>query len=92
MPRYLIEVPHESDRVACTQAVRVFLTSGSHFLTHADWGCSDGDHHAWLVVDVADKEEARAIVPPAMRAAARIVRLNRFSMDAATKAISRYDG
>ena len=92
MPRFLIEVPHGSDRIACTQAVRVFLTSGSHFLTHAAWGCSDGDHHAWLTVEVADRDEARAIVPPALRAAARVVRLNKFTMDSATRAIRREDG
>jgi hypothetical protein len=92
MARFLIEVPHDSDRVACTQAVRIFLTSGSHFLTHADWGCFDGDHKAWMIVEVADQDEARAIVPPAMRAGARIVRLNKFTLDRATRAISHHDG
>jgi hypothetical protein len=36
MARFLIEVPHESDTVACAHAVRVFLETGSHFLTNAD--------------------------------------------------------
>ncbi len=92
MPRFLIEVPHGADRVACTQAVRIFLESGSHFLTHADWGCFDGDHHAWLIVEVDDKAEARAIVPPAFREAARVVRLNKFEMDKVDGAIRRHDG
>ena len=81
MARFLIEVPHEEDLVACAKVVQVFLASGSHFLTHADWGCADGDHRAWIIVDVADKHEALAIVPPAFRKDARIVGLNRFSMD-----------
>ena len=92
MPRFLIEVPHGSDRVACTRAVRIFLSSGSHFLTHADWGCMDNDHHAWMIVDVADKDEARAIVPPGMRAEARIVRLNKFEMDKLSNAVRHHDG
>ena len=81
MPKFLIEVPHEPEVVACAKVVKVFLATGSHFLTHADWGCLDGAHSAWLIVDVADKQEARAILPPAFRADARIVGLNMFSME-----------
>ena len=81
MARFLIEVPHDPEIVACARVVQVFLTSGSHFLTHADWGCRDGDHRAWMIVDVGSKEEARAIVPPAFRAEARVVGLNTFSME-----------
>lgn len=64
MPRFLIEVPHEEDTLACARAVKIFLESGSHFLTHADWGCKDGDHKAWLVADVDNKDQARAICLP----------------------------
>jgi hypothetical protein len=91
MPRFLIEVPHESEVVACTKAVRVFLETGSHFLTHADWGCMDGDHRAWMIVDAESKEEARAIVPPAFRSLARIVGLNEFSLEQIESIEKRHD-
>jgi hypothetical protein len=78
--RFLIEVPHEEAIVACARAVEVFLTSGSHFLSHADWGCKDGEHKAWMVVEVDDKHEALGIVPPAFRAKTKIVQLNAFTM------------
>jgi hypothetical protein len=81
MPKFFIEVPHESGSHACAEVVQVFLTSGSHFLTNADWGCLDGDHTARLVVDVDTKDEARFIVPPAFRHHAKVVGLNRFSME-----------
>ena len=81
MPRFLIDVPHPSDQLACARVVTVFLTSGSHFLRNADWGCMDGEHHAWMIVEVDSKDEARSIVPPAFRAQASIVGLNTFSMD-----------
>ena len=80
MSKFLIEVPHESERMACARAVQVFLSSGSHFVANADWGCHDGDHRAWMVVDVASKEEARAIVPPIYRSQAKIVALNSFTL------------
>ncbi len=79
MPRFLIEVPHEENTLACARAVEVFLKSGSHYLTHADWGCRDGDHRSWMVVEVDSKEEARGILPPAFRSQAKIVQLNSFS-------------
>ena len=80
MPRFLIEVPHEADTVGCARVVKIFLASGSHFVTRADWGCMDGEHSAWLIVEVDSKEDARAILPPGMRADARIVQLNSFTM------------
>ncbi|HDS07005.1 MAG TPA: hypothetical protein ENO05_05200 [Bacteroides sp.] len=80
MQKFLIEVPHDEDVISCIQAVQIFLTSGSHFLRNADWGCRDGDHKAWLVVEVNSKEEARKILPPAYRADAKIVGLNKFTV------------
>ncbi|HEY7534435.1 MAG TPA: hypothetical protein VH878_00635 [Thermodesulfobacteriota bacterium] len=81
MARFLIEVPHEAEVVACARVVQIFLTSGSHFLTHADWGCMDEEHKAWMIVEVDSKDEARLIVPPAFRSQAKIVRLNTFTME-----------
>ena len=81
MPKFLIEVEHDAETVACARAVKIFLESGSHFLSQAEWGCMDGDHHAWMIVEVDDKREAMAIVPPGMRSRTRVIGLNRFSLD-----------
>ena len=81
MARFLIEVPHEEEVIACAHVVEIFLKTGSHFLTNADWGCKDGDHRAWIIVDVDSKEQARSILPPAYRSQARIVQLNKFTME-----------
>lgn len=80
MARYLIEVPHEANFTACSHAVDVFLKTGSHFLTHADFGCADGEHKAWLTVDAESREEARRILPPLLRVRARVVKLTKFSL------------
>ena len=81
MPKFLIEVPHAGDLEACARVVQIFLATGSHFLTHADWGCMDGEHAAWIVVEVDSKDEARSILPPAFRSQARIIGLNKFSLE-----------
>ena len=80
MPRFLIEVPHDSEPMACARAVELFLKTGNHFLTHADWGCYDGEHKAWIIAEVKTKDEARSILPPVLRPLGKIVRLNFFTL------------
>ena len=80
MAKFFIEVPHESDQVACSQAVQALLATGSHWVTHAEWGCFDGVHAARMFVEVENKAEAMNIIPPAFRARSRVVALNRFSL------------
>ncbi|MFZ0283083.1 MAG: hypothetical protein WAL29_15645 [Bacteroidales bacterium] len=81
MERYLIEVPHEATKSACNNAIRVFLQTGSHFLSHADWGCQDGEHKAWLIVEVENKDQARQILPPLFRSEAKIVKLHTYTRE-----------
>ncbi len=81
MPRFLIEVVHESEVVACARVVEVFLRTGSHYLTHADWGCKDGVHKSWIIVELDSKSDALNIVPPDFRSRATVVQLNTFSLE-----------
>jgi len=81
MKKYLIEVPHEATKSACANAVRVFMQTGSHFLANADWGCYDGEHKAWLLVEVENKDQAHQIVPPIFRSEAKIVKLHTFTRE-----------
>ncbi len=81
MPRFLIEVPHEEETVACARAIKVLLETGSHFLTHAEYGCEDGVHKAWIIVDMDTKEQARSIVPAAYRRQATVVGLCTFGLE-----------
>src|SRR5687767_7813336 len=81
VPKFLIEVPHQGTAQDCARAIEVFFRTGSHFLTHADWGCKDGVHSAWLTIDVATKEEARNVVPAEYRPKAKVVGLNSFTQE-----------
>ena len=91
MARYLIEVPHEPEVQACARVVQVFLATGSHLLSQADWGCLDGQHSAWIIVEADCKEQARYAVPPAFRADAKIVGLNKFTMEQVDYILSRHE-
>jgi hypothetical protein len=88
--RFLIELPHDENLLACARVVDVFLKSGSHFLRQADWGCRDGVHKAWIIVEVDSKDEARNIVPPAFRREATIVGLNTFTIEEIDKILREH--
>lgn len=92
MARFLIEVPHEPEQTACVRAVQVFLQTGSHFLSNADWGCLDGEHKAWIILEAENKEEAQFVLPPAFRPQAKIVKLNKFTMDDIDEMLERHQG
>ena len=92
MPKFLIEVPHEAEQVACARVVQLFLSTGSHFLAQAEWGCFDGVHSAWIVVDVESKEEALRVIPAPLRARSKIVGLNRFSMSDIEPILRKHPG
>lgn len=92
MAKFLIEVAHPADKLGCARAIQVFLQSSSHYLTNADYGCEDGEHCAWMIVEGGDKDEAKRIVPPAYRPQARVVELSRFSTDQIEETIRRHSG
>lgn len=92
MTRYLIEVPHEATKESCELAVQAFLATGSHFVTHADWGCQDDEHKAWLIVEVENKDQALILLPPAFRNDAKVITLQTFSIGDTEERDSQHEG
>ena len=90
--RYLVQVPHDPDALACANVIRIFLATGSHYLTQADWGCRDGEHTAWMIVKTSSREEARQIVPPPFRAQAHVVRLNKYTFESIETMMREHGG
>lgn len=90
MSRFLIEVPHQNKKRECLRAVDVFKRTGSHFLTNADWGCSDDIHKAWIIIELDSKEEALNIVPPWYREKALVITLNKFALEKIDEEIKKH--
>lgn len=90
MKRFLIKVPHEDNKIACARAIQVFLQTGSHFLVNADWGCLDGEHKAWIILEGENKEDALSVLPLQVRPQAKIVELTKFSMDDVDEVLSQH--
>ena len=79
MDRFLVEIPHDPDKASCNAAIKIFAESGSHYLTHADFGCGDGVHDAWLVVEAESHDEARLVAPPQFREKTRVTRVKQYA-------------
>ena len=92
MAKFLIELEHDEEELECARVVQVLLKTGSHFLSNADWGCMDGEHKAWIIVDVDSREQARHILPTAFRSQARIVSLNKFTLDEIEGYLAQHTG
>jgi hypothetical protein len=80
MAKFIVEVSHSPDKIECLRTIQIFLSSGSHFLTHADWGCLDGEHKAWFVMEVDSKEEALRVVPSFYWKDTKITKLSKFNL------------
>jgi hypothetical protein len=92
MPKFFIEVSHESGKLDCLRSVSILLSTGSHFLTNADWGCLDGVHKAWFFMEAASKEEAMMVVPPAYRKDTKILQLNKFKLEEVEELLKHHTG
>ncbi len=87
MARYLIELEHEASEEACSTAIQTLLSTGSHFLTNAEWGCKDEEHRCWVIVDVDKRDDALTILPPIYRREAKIIKLKRYALEDFNKGI-----
>lgn len=79
MNKYLIEVSGSSYKLSSMRASYIFNRTGSHFVTHADWGLENGQVKAWLVAETENEKEALQILPSAYRHRAKIVLISKFS-------------
>jgi hypothetical protein len=75
MNRYLVVSPHEP--LDCVKALKQIEAIGS--ITHFEWGCKDGEHCGWAIVEADSTAEALLIVPSFERHRARAIRLVQFS-------------
>jgi hypothetical protein len=78
MERFLIETSHKEG--VCLNLIGLLNAQG--YLRQFDWGCLNGVHIGWAVIEAGSESEARLAIPPLVRGQARIVKVVKF--DAAT--------
>lgn len=79
MSRYLIISPHTAEE--CLAALDDIAAKGKDELAKWDWGCGTGDHTGYCVVEAASKDAALMMVPQAERAKAKVIGLNKFTIE-----------
>ena len=75
MNRYLVESTHTAQD--CHHVVEQFIIHGH--IINFDWGCLDGVHAGWAIVEAENESDAKLAVPPRLRAKARAIRLCKFT-------------
>jgi hypothetical protein len=73
--RYLVVSPHTAGD--CKQALKEVHAAG--YITRFDWGCMDGDHTGWVVLEAETMQQALMVVPAMQRNKAKAVKLVKFS-------------
>lgn len=73
MNRYLIISPHTHEE--CARTFNEVVSAG--YTTHFDWGCTDGDHTGWVILEAENANEALMVVPSFLRRKARAVKLTK---------------
>lgn len=74
MDKFLVESPHTPHD--CKLALKQIHSIG--YLNNFEWGCHDGVHTGWAILEAENAAQALAVVPAAVRDKARVVRLSKF--------------
>ena len=81
MDRFLVESPHTIHD--CKLAVKLVQSMG--YLNNFDWGCMDGVHTGWAVIEAENAAQALGVVPAVVRDKARAVKLSKFEPEMVEK-------
>jgi len=79
MNRYLVESTHTAED--CHHAIEQFIFYGH--IRNFDWGCEDGVHSSWAILEAEDESQALLSVPPHLRSKAHAIRLSKFTPEKA---------
>lgn len=72
---YMIISPHTA--AECDAALQQAEQLGT--LSKFEWGCKQGDHTGYAIVQATSKEEALKMVPENVRAKARVIKVDRLT-------------
>ena len=77
--RYLVMTSHTPEK--CLADLDAVVASKPEMLDRIEWGCKGGDHTGYVIVEAENEQAARQMLPAPMQATARVIKLNRFSVE-----------
>ena len=81
MERFLIESPHTARE--CKMVVKLVQSMG--YLNNFDWGCREGVHTGWAMIEAENAAQALGVVPALIRDQARAIKLSKFPSEIVDK-------
>lgn len=76
---YMVTSPHTKEE--CMQAIDGVAAQGAENLANWHWGCMSGDHTGYAIIHAASQEEALKQVPENIRAKAKAVKVDQFTLE-----------
>ena len=76
MARYHVESPHTKEE--CLSDLDA-MAEQPEMLKKFEWGCMAGDHTGYAVLEAGSEQEARNMLPGAVRARARISEVSKIT-------------
>lgn len=77
MRRYMLESPHTKEE--CLKELEGIMSEGRNVLDKFYWGCSQGDHTGYAIVDADDELKALNLVPGFIRNKAKAIEVQQFT-------------
>ena len=77
--QYFIESPHTKEE--CLAALDAIAEHGKNALNRWDFGCMEGNHTGYAMVEAQSENEALNQVPDIIRHKARVNKVHRFSTE-----------
>ena len=79
MARFMLESEHTYEE--CAAELDSIAAFSRELFARFDWGCEANQHLGWVVVEAGDEATARLFLPTVIRAKARVVRLNKYTLE-----------
>lgn len=76
---YLVSSPHTPEE--CLAALDEFAAGGEESLDNWYWGCKDGDHTGYEIIQAGSKEEALSTVPESLRDKAKATEVGQITAE-----------
>ncbi|HET6807915.1 MAG TPA: hypothetical protein VFH28_02545 [Nitrososphaera sp.] len=81
MERFLIESPHTARE--CKLVVKLVQSMG--YLNNFDWGCREGVHMGWAMIEAENAAQALGVVPALIRNQATAIKLSKWESEIVDK-------
>lgn len=77
MAKYIIEKPHTSEE--CLDDLDSMLAEAPDILDKFVWGCGQGEHNGWALIESDSKEDLVATLPESIRGKFKVTEVSKLT-------------